>query len=1056
MPTREEVLEHELTHLPYRSWCRHCVRGKGKVIDHRRQGQREVKIRELHCDYCFMGNSDEKETKCILVAKDGESKSLMASMVPVKGMSHEFPARRLVAFIKELGMEHCDLVIKHDQEPALVDLMKEVARKRIPAKTLNEESPVGSSASNGKIERGVQTVEGHIRVLKSALEERVGRVRGDHCVVSWLVEFAAVLVNRYEVGHDGKTNYERLRGKASKLLGLEFCEMVHFRKSRVESKLGKLDVLWHDGIFLGYRPASGEAVVGTKDGVFKTRNVRRRPEEERWSGKNLDYVVGVPWRMRPGDDREGETLMPNVGDAMDMPEIEMEPPTVQEKDFVPRRLGIRAKDIERFGPTAGCKGCMSMLTGMGRQAHDETCRKRMTKLLNQGEEGRNRVKASRMRLDRFLEDVVRKAAEGDAKTAAGAGRTAAEVEAETATEGDAKRRRTQDDEEIEMRDEEFDDARGKETGDAEDLGKGEQRMDVSTVEKFEFDAAGGVWELPCEETLEVIEMEAEDLFYEKDGHGDYANTVVYKDDRTGEQLDSKKVEDARNEELMEMERRGVWIEADVTECLAKTRKPPISVRWVDTHKGFGVHRSRLVARDFRPKSRVEDVEGLFAAMPPLEVVKFLLMHAATSTKRGNTRKVMFIDIGKAHLYAPMCEDAFIELPAGRAKPGKCGKLIYTLYGMRMAASNWEAEYSKTLEENGLIAGRASKCVFYNVERGVRIAVHGDDFVIEGRDEDLRWVESLLRAKYIVKMRGVMGPEPADAKEVDILNRVVRWGASELQYEADPRHVENILRDMGMETCNGGTVPGAKEEGKHDEEDKELNEMDRRRFRSVVARANYLAADRADIRFSVKELCRRMSAPTTSDMARLKKLCRYLRERSRIVQVIPVGQEMEKVLHVYVDSDYAGCRRTRRSSTGGCMMWNRCCLKTWSTTQTVVALSSGEAEYYAALKGASQGLGMQSMLAELGVDLEVVVHTDANACRGISGRQGLGKLRHLAVTLLWLQDVVKQRRIKLVKVPGTENPADAMTKYLSRVDMERCLKAMGFEYSEGRTRCIGEI
>ena len=125
-----------------------------------------------------------------------------------------------------------------------------------------------------------------------------------------------------------------------------------------------------------------------------------------------------------------------------------------------------------------------------------------------------------------------------------------------------------------------------------------------------------------------------------------------------------------------------------------------------------------------------------------------------------------------------------------------------------------------------------------------------------------------------------------------------------------------------------------------------------------------------------------------------------------------------------------------------MMWNRCCLKTWSTTQTVVALSSGEAEYYAALKGASQGLGMQSMLAELGVDLEVVVHTDANACSGISGRQGLGKLRHIAVTLLWLQDVMKQRRIQLVKVPGTENPADAMTKYLSRVDMERCLKAMG--------------
>ncbi len=75
-------------------------------------------------------------------------------------LSREFPARRLAAFLRELGLEHGDMVIKSDQEPALKDLMKEVARQRIPARTFHEESPVGSSASNGEIERGIQGVDG--------------------------------------------------------------------------------------------------------------------------------------------------------------------------------------------------------------------------------------------------------------------------------------------------------------------------------------------------------------------------------------------------------------------------------------------------------------------------------------------------------------------------------------------------------------------------------------------------------------------------------------------------------------------------------------------------------------------------------------------------------------------------------------------------------------------------------------------------------------------------------------------------------------------------------
>ena len=168
LPAAEEIDAHNLTHLSYRSWCPHCVSGKGKTMDHRRAG-RDKLVPEIHVDYCFMGSKTDVTTRCIVVAKDCSSKIVMASVVPVKGSSHEFPAKRINAFVRELGLEAQDLVLRSDQEPALQDLLAEVDRRRVPAKTFYEVSLVGSSASNGVAERGVQTDEGQIRGFEGCL-----------------------------------------------------------------------------------------------------------------------------------------------------------------------------------------------------------------------------------------------------------------------------------------------------------------------------------------------------------------------------------------------------------------------------------------------------------------------------------------------------------------------------------------------------------------------------------------------------------------------------------------------------------------------------------------------------------------------------------------------------------------------------------------------------------------------------------------------------------------------------------------------------------------------
>ena len=118
---------------------------------------------------------------------------------------------------------------------------------------------------------------------------------------------------------------------------------------------------------------------------------------------------------------------------------------------------------------------------------------------------------------------------------------------------------------------------------------------------------------------------------------------------------------------------------DVDECWRVKGKAPIPVRWVDVDKGFGVVRSRLVAKDFKPRSSVGDREDLFAAMPPLEAVKLLVTQGAAESHASNPRKMMFLEISKAHLYGRMETDEYVELPPERARPGKCAKLNYTLW-----------------------------------------------------------------------------------------------------------------------------------------------------------------------------------------------------------------------------------------------------------------------------------------------------------------------------------------------------------------------------------------
>ena len=89
---------------------------------------------------------------------------------------------------------------------------------------------------------------------------------------------------------------------------------------------------------------------------------------------------------------------------------------------------------------------------------------------------------------------------------------------------------------------------------------------------------------------------------------------------------------------------------------------------------------------------------------------------------------------------------------------------------------------------------------------------------------------------------------------------------------------------------------------------------------------------------------------------------------------------------------------------------------------------------------------------MGWAMPITVHDDAVAAIGIARRKGLGKICHLDVTDLWIQDKIRSKRIKLLKVLGTENVADVFTKYVDRTTLEKALANMCVFKVEGRTAC----
>ena len=156
-------------------------------------------------------------------------------------------------------------------------------------------------------------------------------------------------------------------------------------------------------------------------------------------------------------------------------------------------------------------------------------------------------------------------------------------------------------------------------------------------------------------------------------------------------------------------------------------------------------------------------------------------------RAGNKTKgttMDFVDVRRAYFHAKSRREVHVALPEADWEEGKCGELLEAMCGTRDAAQNWEYAYVEALEAMGFEKGKATPCAFHMKERNLRLVVHGEDFTVLGMEEDLDWFRRKICEVFEVKFRGRIGPSENDDNHIRILNRVVEWTPSGIEYEAD--------------------------------------------------------------------------------------------------------------------------------------------------------------------------------------------------------------------------------------------------------------------------------
>ena len=442
-------------------------------------------------------------------------------------------------------------------------------------------------------------------------------------------------------------------------------------------------------------------------------------------------------------------------------------------------------------------------------------------------------------------------------------------------------------------------------------------------------------------------------------------------------------------------------------------------------------RSRYVAQQFRDLME----EEVYAGTPRTEAIRIMI---AIALAMGVP--LVPADFSVAYLHTPMDEadQVYVEIPPEiyDADTDEVWLLSRALYGLRKAAQKFQTYLTQLILALGFEQSWAEAMMFAHRDRNLKVIIHVDDPLTSGPMESVLWFYEELNKHIPVRVGTALGDKP------QVFLGARYWRIQDTVVEMSKEgYIESVLDLMGMTNCSPVLTAGARQELKSPEDEEYIGEKRHRQYRAACGKLQFASPRRPDILYVLKELGRQLQRPRECDWKLLKHLTRYLQGTRDLALVMQFNGDTSRVIG-QSDSDWAGCRSTRKSTTCGIVTWAGIPVTMFSRTQSVIALSSPESEYYSACAVAAECLYVKSILQFWGFTPSIELQIDASSAIAIGSRQGLGKIRHMEVKYLWLQQFVATKHVKLIKVRGTEHPPDMDTKHLSREALAKCIVMVG--------------
>eukprot|EP00439_Symbiodinium_sp_Y106_P049166 s1310_g6.t1 len=252
-PSESERRLQELTHLPYRDWCEHCVKSKGRQSHAVKKNDRQPVIQ---IDFSFLSTENDLPKRTILNATDVQTGYAMAIVLPAKGSIEKYAVAELRRFVFEIGRTFG--IVQYDKENSLKVIAKDLC-KTIGGLSMRA-APTGHSQSQGSVGNVQRTLYGQLRTLFSQVQESTGlKLTSESPMFTW---------------------WSREYNGSLCVFG-EWIDAKLPISNKV--KIPKGGSQWFSGVYLGKDTEADEAILGNANGVFKVRTVKRKPPSQQWN-----------------------------------------------------------------------------------------------------------------------------------------------------------------------------------------------------------------------------------------------------------------------------------------------------------------------------------------------------------------------------------------------------------------------------------------------------------------------------------------------------------------------------------------------------------------------------------------------------------------------------------------------------------------------------------------------------------------------------------------------------------------------------------------------------